>query len=82
MPTHIYPKIKGAFCFDTAPFAVHPTDRLFAALYLVEAIRENISLDQALGDVREYLISKECHPNFISQQLGYAREHFAPWLSN
>lgn len=80
MPSPVYDLVGGAFAHLTAPFASHPLDRQRAFSYLAAAIQQNVSWAQAEQDIRHYLASQGCTPDYIDDEVERARPYLEPWL--
>ncbi|MBL6081127.1 hypothetical protein JMJ56_24290 [Belnapia sp. T18] len=76
-----YDRIKGAFGLGSAPFALHHSDRVRAADYLVAALKAQITWAVAENDIRAFLATQGATPDLIQEQVGRARELLEPWLS-
>jgi hypothetical protein len=70
-------QLKGAFAFDSAPFAVHPNDERRAIAAISSAIRSGASKIEIEQEIRAYFESRSARAEFISYQLKLFRSYFS-----
>jgi hypothetical protein len=69
-------QLKGAFAFDTAPFAVHPNDEKRAVKAVSAAIRDGANKNIIELEIADYLKKKNCDDEFIKNQISIFRVFF------
>jgi hypothetical protein len=69
--------LRGAFAFETAPFASHPSDERRALEAVALATRCGVSKIEIERKIREYLLSKNYNPDRIPNQIRAFRKFFA-----
>ncbi len=65
--------LKGAFAFQTAPFAGHPLDEQRAVQMFHAALRAGASEDDIAAEAIEYLKAEGCHADEIEGQVARIR---------
>jgi hypothetical protein len=75
-------QLKGAFAFDSAPFASHPNDERRALLAIATAIRSGASKVDIEREICEYFRIKGFGAEFISYQLRLFRSYFSRHYSS
>lgn len=68
--------IGGGFAHTTAPFAVHPHDRVRAKEYLAAAKAHGLTVVDAIGHAREYLRTASGWPTDESEQIRRVEQFF------
>jgi hypothetical protein len=72
--------VGGGFCFETAPFAVHPLDEVRALAYLVALKTERHDWSFAEKQIRAYLQDKGMISKQINIEVANAKSLLEPWL--
>jgi hypothetical protein len=72
--------LRGCFGANDNVFAVHPLDQERAFNWLISLRRAGATFSDAEQQVRTYLESQKCRPEFILEQLRRLRTKFEPWL--
>ncbi len=75
-------QLRGAFAFDSAPFASHPTDERFACGAIANAVRFGASKSEIETEIYRYLRSRGVAPNYIEIQVRYFRIYFSSKYSS
>lgn len=70
----------GCFAFGTAPFATHQSDCERAAEYLRACIKEKLSWEKVVAQIRDYLSDKGANEDYIRAQIARAQDRIRPWL--
>lgn len=65
--------LKGAFAFQTAPFAGHPLDEQRAVQMFHTALRAGASEEDIIAEAIRYLRAEGCHPDEIERQIARVR---------
>jgi hypothetical protein len=61
--------LHGGFCFEMAPFAVHPCDEERAEQMYYQSLIDDISLETIKAEAQGYLKEKGCYPGYIAEQV-------------
>jgi hypothetical protein len=70
-------QLKGAFAFDSAPFAIHPNDERRAIVAVSNAIRSGATKADIEQEIGDHFRSRNAREEFISYQLKLFRSHFS-----
>ncbi|MCZ8545322.1 hypothetical protein OOJ09_14105 [Mesorhizobium qingshengii] len=74
-------QLKGAFAFDSAPFAVHPNDERRARTAISNAIRSGASKTEIEREIEKYFQDRKSAQEFIKYQIGLFRSYFGSQYS-
>ncbi|MER9475080.1 hypothetical protein [Mesorhizobium sp. M0520] len=69
-------QLKGAFAFDSAPFAVHPNDERRALTAISNAIRSGASKIEIEREIEKYFQDRTTGQEFILYQIYLFRSYF------
>jgi hypothetical protein len=69
-------QLKGAFAFDSAPFAIHPNDERRALIAISNAVCSGASKAEIEGEIERYFRDRKSAEEFIKYQIRLFRSYF------